>query len=1294
MNSTTEEKTAVHSNAFNFQSFVQSGVDPRTGLYTVGLSLHEVEVNDLRGPVVPLNLSYSPISTINNGFGLNWRLASTQYTPSTQIIAVHSGESFKVTGNYAGDGEPTRLKMKEQKIQSFKLYQLTGDPQGDFKVVHTSGLVEILKLTGSTPQVAMPVKMYSPLGHEVTLAYQAAGQGRMLSTIRDSQGVLLEVLRNLTAGTVEIRLKPVQGVPLAVFTLHLENDRMTRITLPTANGAGWRFLYGLEREQLCIKEVWTPLGAHETIQYNDAGHGFPGNPGYPNLPRVTDHVTDPGGGQPPIAVKYSYSGNNFLGYNAPISWDSNGEDNLYKIIGAYDYSSTESLMVGAATARSVTRTFNRFHLLKSEVTTQGTHQKTVTTTYYANDTDSFENQVRQCQLPKQVVTRWELTNDAREWREDKELSEYDIHGNQTLSVQANGVTESTSYYPAEGVAGDCPPDPYGFVRHVRENTVTPAADSTLVPDLQAGAPVLRTRYRYVAQPAIGTGTTPWVALAEERLLEVNGQAENLLQRTVNNYINERGNAFLHGQLERRAVTLGGDTTFTDYAYSKPGATYATFANEAVLRTIQTLSTDFDGVTKTITEERSLISGLPVLTSDKDVRIRSTYDVLGRVLTETVAPDSADHTATRTYSYRLIRPAGQGEAPVTELADQEVENVKGVKTRTLFDGLSRAIKEEHYDVDNAGGQPAVYRAIYEAAYNALGELTTETEIDWLERKDLRLTSRYTYDLWGQQDSVTGPDGVKTHTLDDPITFTREEWVEGMGKAVTVSNRFEKPVSIERLNLAEQRVSLHSYKYDGLGRTASEMNAARFETLYRYDAFDRMIETTLPDRAKVVREYAVHSREDLPTKISVNGKVLGTQTFDGLERMTESVTGGRVTTYEFDSSNSQPARVIRPSRDVIAYEYLPELTEEPVKRTVIPKSGTLAPIEATYDYDRKNARLIESAEQGLALIRTYDSQGEVASEKRDQDGQSHEMHYLYSRTGRLLRYTDVLGQVQHYEHDATGRMVWTEFGNEGSPGHVKTVFTYNDQGLTSSIQTVDTSGQQSLTITLEYDAQGHETLRVFDFGDSAQRLSQTWNGLDQVERRLLSEGASAGGATLRDEQYEYELRGRLEFYTCTGPLAPVDPYGKTIQEQEFYFDALDNLEEVRTRFAGGRNIAKFVYDRDDPAQLGAITNSHADYPNIELNYDANGNLLQDREFELGYDSLGRLETVSTLGGGSTKTYGYDGEDTLSNVRGGAGNEQLFYRGDEPANRIDGDRNSTFVFAGGVALAERQGGADPKS
>ncbi|MDQ0127240.1 hypothetical protein J2W17_006245, partial [Pseudomonas lini] len=58
-------KTAVHSNAFNFLSFVQSGVDPRTGQYTVNLALPEIKANDLSGPVVPTSLSFNPYNTRN-----------------------------------------------------------------------------------------------------------------------------------------------------------------------------------------------------------------------------------------------------------------------------------------------------------------------------------------------------------------------------------------------------------------------------------------------------------------------------------------------------------------------------------------------------------------------------------------------------------------------------------------------------------------------------------------------------------------------------------------------------------------------------------------------------------------------------------------------------------------------------------------------------------------------------------------------------------------------------------------------------------------------------------------------------------------------------------------------------------------------------------------------------------------------------------------------------------------------------------------------------------------------------
>ena len=1023
MTTTNAQPTSVHSNAFNFQSFVQSGVDQRTGLYTVSLSFPEVKSCDLSGPAVPLSLGYSPINTVDGGYGKGWRLGLTQYTPSTQIISVYSGESFKVTGS-----DPSvagRLVMKEQKIETFKLYELVNSPLGQFKVVHNSGLVEILKLTGAAPQVAMPVKMYSPQGHEVTLDYQSSGQGRMLSTIRDSQGVLLEVLRNLVAKSVDIRVRPVAGVPAAMFVLQLEGDLMTRVTLPTANNAGWRFLYGLEREQLCIKEVWTPLGAHETIQYNDAGHGYPGNPGYPNLPRVTDHFTDPGAGQPPIALKYTYSGNNFLGYNAPINWDDSGEDNLYKIIGEYLYESTESLIVANAAVRTVTRTFNRFHLMTQEITTQGNAKKTLKTLYYANDIDTFERQDRRCQLPRQVTELWELNDDPRYWRQDKKITEYDIHGNLTLTVQANGITEAIAYYPASGAAGDCPPDPHGFVRHVREKTVTPSADTSRVPELQNGAATLRSRYRYESMPPLSGSTTPWVALIEERMLEVRESGEHLLQRAVYANVNAPTNQLAHGRRQRQAVTVGeapGHTTFTEFTYSKQAATFATFAGETVLRTEETLSTDFDSVSKSVTHERSMIHGEPMLITDKDEQFKYTYDALGRVLTETEAPNTP-YPATRSFTYRLIRPAGQGETPVTELAGQEMEDVKKVKIRTWFDGLSRSIREEQQDLDNAAGNPPVFRRTYEAAYDALSQLVRETEIDWLEKTDLRLTSTFTYDLWGNQDSATGPDGITRRTRSSPITFTTEQWIEGIGKSVTVSNRFDKPVKSEQFDLNGQRLSLHRYKYDGLGHCTEQIDALGRITRFTYDAHGRLLSNTLPDRTVIRRAYAAHSATPLISSLSVQpGNVLlpaivvGKQEFDGLERLTKTTVGGRVEQLHYEGGRLQASRRITPAGKQIDYEYKPGLTSQPTM--IKPPEGN-----STFDYDLLNGNLQSSSNARGTYSFSYTNAGHLSLESWKDAGHPDPWVTRYSSSlkGRQLSRTDVGGEVTEADYDpVNGRL----------------------------------------------------------------------------------------------------------------------------------------------------------------------------------------------------------------------------------------------------------------------------------
>ncbi|WP_175651650.1 RHS repeat domain-containing protein [Pseudomonas sp. Marseille-P9899] len=1240
----------IHSNAFNFLSFVETGVDPRTGQYTCSLSLPELEGNDLSGPNVPLRLSYNPLNTVDSGFGKSWNLQLSQYDTFSGIVSLASGETFKVTST-SSDGSG-QLLMKEQKIPSFRLFDIGNNR---FRVVHKSGLVEELATETGDP-VALPVIQYSPQGHRITLSYTAFSGGRLLNSITNADGVrLLGIIRG--ASNVSVSLHG--GLHQASFKLIFEGSdaRVIRVELPTDPVASWRFGYATHSTLLCINRVEGPLGGRETIEYDNRPHQFPGDSGR-TLPRVSRHLHDPGADQPTIDTRYEYSDNNFLGRNAPgLSWDDDGLDNLYKIPGTYTYSTVEQLWDAAnnRARRSITRTFNRFHLISEELTEQGDAVKRVRTHYYADDSSlPFDQQPAQCQLPKTVTTTWYRKSTSGQTRDEVVRSEYDIHGNLTLQVQANGISEASEYYPASASDG-CPADPHGFVRHLKQKTVTPGQGDV------SDAPVLRTQHRYISQPAlVGSGSTwPWLALEQETLVHVNGgNAE--LQKTRHTYINMPTDNLTHGRKAQTAVTLNGKTTSTDYAYAKVIGQYA---GQLVLRTLETLKTSFDAVSKVIILEHSLLNGRPLLErDDNDVEIAYAYDKLGRVTEEKVAPGSSVE-ALREYRYLLVNQ-------VTGQPTQTAIDVKGVETRSVLDGLQRVVSELRQDVD---GNPATrpLRQTYSATYDAFGQLSESTEFDWLGSQTTALTSRYTYDEWGEQDSVTGPDGVTDYTRTDPVALRVETWREGMGKTVTQNNLFEKPVTVERFDLAGGKVSLYEYFYDGLGRTSHEYDELRQFRFYQYDAFDRMTLNGLPDSAQVERRYADHSTEDLPTWIGVDGVVLGEQAFDGLERLYRSVTGGRERTFAFDGGQQQPSSVTTPKGEVIAYEYNPNLGEEPIQRRI--QGAT-----ADYEYDKDNAQLLSSRESDQSLNCTYYSTGELKTEQRVNAGKTHEMAYEYSLRGRLLSYTDVLGQQQRYEYDGGGRLESTTLGQTESH------FSYNSSGLTSRIVTEDTAEGHSVRIDLEYDDFGREILRTFTFDDGVvQTLEQRYTVRDALEQRILRQGSTL----LRDETYAYDARGRLEDYRCTGSDLPLDPWGKSIQRQVFEFDALDNLITVRTVFPGGENLATYLFEDQDPTQLSAVRNSHADYPALmSLDYDEDGNLVRDeQDRSLEYDALGRLLSVSDASTGILQ-YRYDAQDILSGSVGGEGDEQRFYCDGQLVNQLQGDEQRTFIRGGEHVLAER--------
>ncbi|MCK9712997.1 sugar-binding protein [Pseudomonas syringae pv. syringae] len=1320
--------TSVHSNAFNFLSYVQSGVDPRTGQYTVAITLPDVKTNGLRGPGMPLALSYNPLNRLDSGFGLGWNLPLSQYDPGNQIVSLSSGETFKVDST--GNGQ---MLMSEKKIDSFHLYK---EDDNHYRVMHKSGLVEQLEMRGSgTNRVALPVRVFAPEGHSVTLGYASFGVHQMLSEIKDDSGqVLLGISRDATS--VKLRMTTGEG-PDATFVMVLagSNHHVNRIELPTDNAASWRFAYSTIREHLCITSVETPVGGREEVFYTDSGHQFPARAARPALPRVTRHRTTPGLGQAQMDVYYTYQDSagrerNFLGAGLDIAWEDNGLDNLYRYLGAepYEYSSTETWRVqvaGKADAeRSIERTFNQFHLLTRETTRKNLTVKQVDTRYYIVPGESFLTQPAYCQLPKEVQTTWRLSSDGSVPRSETVSSTYDKHGNLLTQTQANGVVEVSEWYPAAGEDG-CPPDPEGFVRWMKSSKVIPALSS------YGKAPVLVTRYRYLALPAVDGGQRQeWLAPQSETLLTQAPEQEQ--QRTTYEYFDEPSNAALHGRLKLQQVIMGGKVTSTAYAYSIFKRSFETPAQGSpdgfaerfvkgspesnryaatVLQTVQTV-TGFDGAKKVITLEDSLLNGEPLLNrDDNNVEIRYVYDSLRRVLSETVAPNDETYRATRSYEYQLC-------AKATDRAMQTLIDVKGVKTCSHFDGLNRVVYEERDDADNPARADKP-RQTYAAVYDAWGLMVSETEFDWLGQQDLALKSVFEYDDWGEQRCVTGPDNIKTFEETDPIGTAQSQgpiqrsWIEGNGGGKsefteTWMNLFEQPTRSERKDQAENSVSLSQYHYDGLGRRVEEIvgeaNGGR-RTTSVYDVFDRVIESTLPSRAIVRRSYASYSSEDLPVSIGIehNGKsiVLGEQEFDGLDRLVSSVTGGRKRTLVYDPGLLQPKTVTLPSKRKIDYEYKPQVGDEPWRRVqseAVPEPETTREVDplkesgpariaepgvaADYTYDEQNARLIHSSEQGETLDRTYYSTGSLKSEKRTSAGKTYDMFYSYSRQGLLLSYTDVLGQEQVNRYDNCGRLYETSLGEVYSTFDYDTVF-----GRLAKITTTDktdSSRERTVAISLEYDDLGREVKRTFDLDGVEQQMVQVYDDVDDMVQRTLSQGTEI----LRDEAYRYDTSGRLIQYQCTGTQRPVDPYGRTLLAQNFIFDGANNLTVVTTRFDGGTNNARYFYEGDDPVQLSRVTNSNDQYypAEIKLRYDLDGNLdIDEAGRTLKYDPLGRLIEVGTPSAGIH--YQYDPQDQLTGETRGGDRHLRFYRDGELANQLGSHAQSTFMRGDDYLLAEQQ-------
>ncbi|WP_339538228.1 RHS repeat domain-containing protein [Pseudomonas sp. RA_15y_Pfl2_54] len=1226
----SNSSSAVHSNAFNFGEFVSGGVDPRTGMYTCAFSLGKLCSADLNGPEVALSLGFNPLNQVDAGFGLGWSLTMTQYDVRSKVMTLSNGERYKAVETSAG------LKFKEMKLQTARVLVAGA---GRYEVRYRDGRRELLKVQAGT-HIAVAEKIVAANGVSITLKHETFNQFAMLTEVCDAKRCLLRVTRK--AGQVTLTRHP-DTSSSSDYNLILKNSRVTAIELPL--GKGWDLEYEVIDEASYLCRVVNPLRGVEIIRYKRQGHRFVSGV-QRTLPFVIAHDIYPGRRQPRLCKVYTYSNHNFLGQGLIPARD-NDIDPLYLAPDHYVYTSDEKLVVNGKVHTRINRTYNKFHLLVAEVTTCGNAQTTIATEYHCSVTKLFNEQPAQFRMPKvQTVTYFDRRTQQK--REETTVTEFDGEGNLLKHVEPSGVTTLSEYYPASG-GDNCPEDPLGFTRFQKKRTVSAAAAS--------GASSV-TYYDYALHPALEGAELASVFPVEERYFERVEGVEILRSKTQRSYLNTPKDPLKHGAMKQQSITRNDKKTCTQFSYELEG-----------IRLRVTSSTQgFDGSLQTSEAVLSTLTGLQVSEVGIDgERIEHEYDAIGRAVCKTVAPGTPYAAATR---WAFL--AASKQQPATMVTTDPA----GGEQRVTYDGLERVIAVQEKDCDRPDEDGLIAsRTLYCALHDSAGHKVEVTLTDWRDGKPYPLITRYEFDNWGQVCKTFHADGRVEHSEADPVLRQQTNWLQGMGKTVTLINEFGKPLRVESFNLKHKSLGKTDYTYDGFGRTTSQTDPAGNTTRYEYDVFDRMIRSVLPDASEVVTDYADHSDEALPVGIQVDGKVLGRQTYDGLNRLTQSTVGGRKSEAGYEAGFSQPQWYKSADGKKIEFTYLRHrgglLTER--------KAGALL---TTLTYDPVNGHPLTCIENGRERRFTYYPSGRVKSETTTYGAISKATSFTYSLEGRPITCIDVLGSERRSEYDDHGRLLST------LQGSLKTEFHYNIQtGMLEWTKTEETSIKRQMITRFTYDDIGREICRTFQVkGQPDQTLASTYT----LAGKLAQKVSRRGTQVLRDEQFVYDVRGRLIQYDCAGPLKPRDPYGKEIAQQTFTFDALDNLLTVQTRFPLGVNLTTFSYDNPDPVQLSAVKHSHVDYPSaVTLEYDANGRMIKDDQARtLAYDAFGRLEQLTSAAGSVIRGYHYDGFDHLVELsQPNTTTAQRYYHEGRVANEVSGENSSSVLRHGGLLVGQQQ-------
>ncbi|KFC07448.1 hypothetical protein GTGU_01832 [Trabulsiella guamensis ATCC 49490] len=1270
----------------NFISSGSSDVDPRTRLFSFDCTFSSVKANNGMGPEFGITVGYNPTSDSNYwalGKGMAFNL--TLYSKKTGDLMLSSGESYKV--NDSGS-VPVIL---QQKIKTVNFVRVDSN---NYRVTERNGTVTFLRnIFGNG--IFYPEKIATPLGRVMTLKWGNSNMGPVLNTIVDDDNV---TYCNLTyvSGNTTLEFYPGQQESFTI-TLAMLNGYLTTIThSELGSKTPWTLKYqdvGMGNGLQTLTEITTPTGLRKTATYNYGQKTglmrFPQAAGLPSLPAVTQLKVSPGQGQPDMVTQYSATENNsdstnafpnYLGYGYRYGsgWNKDADFMYGSVDPDYTYR-TYVTQTGTDGGNSIKTTYiyDNYHLLKSTETVQGATRHLVEMKYYLDDYPykNFDSLPEQFQFPKRQSESWSVNGAT--FKQNTSY-EYDAHGNLTKQIDlcddngnaaAYSTVTTSEFYSAQGESDSddkstgCPADPNGFVRWMKRQVVTPPA----IHGYSVPARTSLYRYKSVAtRSGMPVSTAVLPAQETHKASDVGSSSQNLLTREVS-YDENTGSANFGRPLQQKATIFDnsgkGYTQQLDY----------TWAHDSASITETQKLTTHDNHATTTSQSHSRFTELPLSTTDELGNVvKMTYDSLGRPLTQ-VANPGTEYESKQTWQYELAL----ADSKVTTIATTQTDS-KGNCLKIMHDGMGRPFQQ--WRNLQAAGKPDDWRNVGQAFWDAWGRQKEIIENDFADpdktTASFSVTTQGQFDDWGQNIKDILSTGQSISAVWDPVKRNKiTQLLSSDGHLKLGSARVEVddrnlPVKETLLNKDGNAYAETHKEYDGLGRLRKEIDPLNRVTTYTYDPFDRVSSKTLPGGAVQTWTYAPFSQEALQTTVSLNGRVMGSQTFDGLGRRTQFSCGGRTEKAAYSGVNTVPDTTTSAANQQQNYSYIKQLGN--AMKTL---SGSK--ITQSFTYENSTGRLLTASENGSqSSSYTWLASGELQQESMSNQGTSRQAKYTWTLQGKPLSYTDVAGNTTTMEYDQYGRI--TSVTDPLVSVHLER----DTAGRVIKQAVKSLHNADSMTTTLTLDEFGRETSReITPHSGDKMTIAQTY----YINNLLQSRTVQLGAKTLRTENYYYDERNRLIKQTCSGSELPVDGYGQHYTQLDFVLDVYSNITSCVTLLSNGqKDTCTYHYNNaNDPCQLTSITHTLTSiYPtNISLEYDANGRMTKDEAGRtLSYDESGRLVSIS--GNGGSSTYGYDAFDKLVWQKlNNNETRQLYYLSNRLMNEVCPENNNNTRYIPGA-------------